>query len=70
MGEEEDGMIWKNGVETYNMIYETNHQPSSMHGTGCLGLVHWDPEGWYGKEGGRRIQDEEHVYACGGFMLR
>ena len=25
-----------------------------MHDTGCLGLVHWDdPEGWYGKGGGR-----------------
>ena len=36
--------------------------------TGCLGLVHWDdPEGWYGEEGG--IQDWEHMYAHGGFML-
>ena len=36
----------------------------------CLGLVHWeDPEGWY-KEGGRRgVQDWEHVYTRGGFML-
>ena len=33
-----------------------------MHDTGCLGLVHWDdPEGWYGEEGGRRVQDEEHM---------
>ena len=41
-----------------------------MHDTGCLGLVHWDdPEGWYGEEGGRRAQDGEHVYTCGGFML-
>ena len=30
--------------------------PGSMHGTGCLGLVHWDdPEGWYGEGGGRRV---------------
>ena len=28
-----------------------------------------DPEGWYGEEGGRRIQDEEHMYTRGGFML-
>ena len=28
-----------------------------------------DPEGWYGEEGGRRVQDEEHVYTRGGFML-
>ena len=41
-----------------------------MHSTGCLELVHWDdPEGWYGKGGGRRVQDAEHVYTCGGFML-
>ena len=38
--------------------------------TGCLGLVHWDhPEGWYGEGGGRRVQDGDHVYTCGGFML-
>ena len=43
---------------------------SSTHDTGCLGLVHWDdPEGWYGEEGGRGVQDEEHVYTCGRFML-
>ena len=36
--------------------------------TGCLGLVHWDdPEGWYGEGGGRRVQDVEHTYTCGGF---
>ena len=41
-----------------------------MHDTGCLGLVHWDdPEGWYGKGGGRRVQDGEHMYTCGGFIL-
>ena len=44
--------------------------PGSMHDTGCLGLVHWDhPEGWYGEGGGRRVQDGEHVYTCGGFIL-
>ena len=38
--------------------------------TGCLGLVHRDdPEGWYGEGGGRRVQDGEHVYTCGGVML-
>ena len=41
-----------------------------MHDTGCLGLVHWDdPEGWYGEGGGRGVQDWEHVYTRGGFML-
>jgi len=30
--------------------------PGSMHGTGCLGLVHWDdPEGWYGEGGGFKM---------------
>ena len=41
-----------------------------MQDTGSLGLVHWDdPEGWYGEGGGRGVQDVEHVYTCGGFML-
>ena len=44
--------------------------PGPMHDTGCLGLLHWDdPEGWYGEGGGRRVQDGEHVYTCGRFML-
>ena len=44
--------------------------PGSMHDTGCLGLVHWDdPEGWYGEGRGRRVQDGEHMYTCGGFIL-
>ena len=30
--------------------------PGSMHDTGCLGLVHW-------------VQDGEHMYTCGGFIL-
>ena len=41
-----------------------------MHHTRFLALVHWDdPEGWYGEGGERRVQDGEHVYTCGGFML-
>ena len=41
-----------------------------MHDTGCLGLVHWDdPEGWNGEGGVRRVQDGEHMYTCGGFIL-
>ena len=44
--------------------------PEQMHDTGCLGLVHWDdPEGGYGEGGGRRVQDGEHVYTCGRFIL-
>ena len=26
-------------------------------------------EGWYREGGGRRVQDGEHGYTCGGFML-
>ena len=34
---------------------------------GKLGLVHWDdPERWNGKGVGRRVQDGEHMYTCGG----
>ena len=41
-----------------------------MHNTGCLGLVHWDdPEGGTGEGGRRRVQNGEHVYTCGGFIL-
>ena len=41
-----------------------------MQDTGCLGLVHLvDPEVCYGEGGGRGVQDGEHVYTCGGFML-
>ena len=44
--------------------------PVLMHDTGCSGLVHWDdPEGWYGEGGGREVQDGEHMYTRGGFML-
>jgi len=32
----------------------------------CTGTT--DPEGWYGEGGGRRVQDEEHMYTCGGFI--
>ena len=54
----------------YNIIYERVASSGSMHDTECLGLVHWeDPEGWYGEGRGRRFQDGEHMYTCGGFML-
>ena len=71
MGEGEGGMIWENGIETCIISYMKRvASPGSMHDTGCLGLVHWiDPEGWYGEGGGRRVQDGEHVYNCGRFML-
>ena len=71
VGEGEGGKIWENGIETCIISYmKRDASPGSMHDTGCLGLVHWDdPEGWYGEGGGRRVQDVEHMYACGGFIL-
>ena len=64
-------MIWENGIETCKIsCMKRVASPGSMHDTGCLGLVPWDnPEGWYGEGGGRRVQDGDHVYNCGGFML-
>ena len=71
MGEGEGGMIRENGIETCIILYiKLVTSPGSMHDTGCLGLVHWDdPEGWYGEGGGRRVQDGEHRYSCGRFIL-
>ena len=59
------------GIETSIISYvKQTTSPGLMHDTGCLGLVHWDdPEGWYGEGGGRGIQDGEHVYTLGRFML-
>ena len=71
VGEGEGGMIWENGIETCIISYMKRiTKPGLTHDTGSLGLVHWDnPEGWYREGGGRGVQDEEHVYTCGGFML-
>ena len=71
VGEGEGGMIWENGTETCIISYKKLiGSPGSMHDTGCLGLVHWDdPKGWYGEGGDRGVQDGEHMYTCGGFLL-
>ena len=60
------------GMQTGTATMEKSRvaSPGSMHDTGFLGLVHWDdPEGWYGEGGGRRVQDEEHMYTCGRLIL-
>ena len=64
-------MIWENVIETCIISYKIQiASPGSMQDTGCLGLVHWDdPEGWSGEGGGRGVQDGEHMYTRGGFML-
>ena len=71
VGEGEGGMIWENGIEIRITSYmERVTSPGSMHDTGCLELVHGDdPEGWYGEGEGRRVQDGEHMYTCGGLIL-
>ena len=61
---------WENGIETCILYVKQITSSGSMHDTGCSRLVHWDdPEGWYGEGGGRVIQDGEHVYTRGGFLL-
>ena len=69
--EGEGGKIWEKGIETCKIsCMKRVASPGSMHDTGCLGLVHWDdPEGWHGDGGGRRVQDGEHMYTCGRFIL-
>ena len=66
VGEGEGGMIWENGIEIC-ILYETSCQSMFdarywMLGAGALGR----PRGmvW----GGRRVQDGEHRYTCGGFI--
>ena len=71
VGEGEGGMIWENGIETCILPYMKQiASPGLMHDTECSGLVHWDdPEGWDREGGGRGVQDGEHMYTCGRFML-
>ena len=71
MGEGEGGMNWENDIETCIILYVKRiASPGLMHDTGCSGLVYWDdPEGWYVEGGGRGVQDWEHMYTRGGFML-
>ena len=61
----------ENGTETCVISYKKRiASPGLMQDTGSLGLVHWDdPEGWSGEGGGRGVQDGEHVYTRGRFML-
>ena len=64
-------MIWENDIETCIISYKKRiASPGLIQDRGCLALVHWDePEGWYGEGGGMVVQDGEHMYTCGGFML-
>ena len=53
----------------YNIMCETSRQSRFdarywMLGAGALGR----PRGRVGEGGGRRLQDGEHMYTCGGFI--
>ena len=69
VGEGEGGEIWENSIETCIIsCMKRVTSPDSMHGTGCLGLVHWDDPERGGEGGGWRVQDGERGYTCGGFI--
>ena len=49
---------------------EMNHQSRFDACNRMLRVVHWDdPEKWYGAGGESGVQDGEHMYTHGGFML-
>ena len=53
----------------YNIMYETSRQSRFDARYWMLGASNRDdPEGGYGEGGGRRVQDGEHGYTCGGFI--
>ena len=60
----------ENITETCTLPYvKQTTSVSSVHEAGYPKWVLWDnPEGWYGEGGGRRVQDGEHMYTCGGFI--
>ena len=58
----------------YNIIYEMSHQSRFnarywMLGAGTMGLPRGMVRGGRMEEGSGWVQDGEHVYTCGGFML-
>jgi len=64
-------MIWENGIETCIKSYRKRiASPGSIHDTGswvwCTGMNQRDGTGM---EVGGGVQDGEHVYIRGGFML-
>ena len=71
MREGEGGMIWENGIETCIISYE-NESPVQVQCRiqdawgWCTGMTQRDGTG---REVGGGVQDGEHVYTCGGFML-
>ena len=70
VGEGEGGMIWETSLETRILPYAKQiTSPNLMYEKGHSKLVHWDnPERWDGEEGGRGVQDGEHMYTHVWFM--
>ena len=69
VGEGEGGKIWENGIETCIISYkERITSPGSIQDTWgwCTGMTQMDG---MGREVGGGVQDGEHAYACGRFML-
>ena len=71
VGEGEGGMIWENGIETCMKSYMKRIASQVL----CMILDAW---GWctettqrdgMGRTEGGGVQDGEHMYTCGGFML-
>ena len=48
-------------IKVWNFTYKENNDIQ-------VKKIWDDSEGWYGEGGGRRVQDGEHVYACGRFI--
>ena len=70
VGEGEGGMIEGIALKHILLYMKQITTPVLMHEAGCSGLMHWDdPEGWNRDGGGRGIQDGEHMYNPGWFML-
>ena len=70
LGECKGGMVWENGIETCILSYVKRiASPGQCMIQGaqgwCTGMTQRDGMGgrWEG------VQDGEHVYPCGGFML-
>ena len=69
--EGEGGKIWENGIETCKIscMKRVASPGSILDAWGwCTGTTQRDGMGR--EEGGeRRVQDGEHMYTCGGFIL-
>ena len=70
MGVRLEHLVWENGIETCIISYMKRiASPGSMYDTGCSGLVtETTQRDGTGREV-RGVQDGEHVYTCGRFML-